>query len=290
MDFMTLLGDSVSKEVIEQLEEGLATTIKNAVTEKEIELTEKADAYAEYITEQLTEKANAYGEYVQAELNEKAQSDIEALEEKFAIKESEYVSRIEDIKEAAESWGEMIREDIIEKADTYTEKFVSEYKAKNEEMFEAINKDNTAKDIVESITATLMGFGMDLDQNTAINELKESIAQKDAEIAELNGKLYEDDVSKQKEIILDNMTKNLSLSEKQKVIDAASDILTESVSGFENVVRILVSKYNSNDEHVDNTKQKINERVNTNNNKQSVSFKDTFTNGQTVTQIAKTLI
>ena len=31
MNFATLLGDSVSAEVIAQLEEGMATTIKNAV-------------------------------------------------------------------------------------------------------------------------------------------------------------------------------------------------------------------------------------------------------------------
>lgn len=289
MDFTSLLGDSVSPDVIKQLEEGLAVTIKNALDEREADLTEKANLYADYIKGELSEKAEAYGEYVASEITEKAEAYGEMLHEEFAQKEVQYINRIDEVKQAAEGYAEMIFDDIVEKADAYTESFVQEYKDENTAMFEKIESENTAKDVVESITATLAGFGFDLNQNKTIKQLKESIAEKDSKISELNGKLFEDDVSKQKALVLDEATAHLSLSEKQKVVDAAGDILTESVSGFKNVVKILVSKYDSNDDRVDTTTKKINESVNTN-NKQSVSFKGTYTNGQSVSEIASTLI
>jgi len=290
MNFTSLLGDSVSKEVIDQLEEGMATTIKNAVYAKEQELTEQANAYSEYVQSELAEKADAYGVYIKESLAVESKESKETLEESFAEKEVSYIERIEEVKQAAEGYAELIFNDIVEKADAYTEHFVEEYQSKNTEMFESIQREQNAHDIVENITSTLAGFGFDVTQNTAIAQLKESVATKDAEISELNGKLYEDDVSKQKELVLEEMTEGLSLSEKQKVVDAASDILTESVGGFKNVVRILVNKYDSNDDRVETTTKKINERVNTDNNDEDVSFKDTFTNGQSVNDIANTLI
>lgn len=290
MNFATLLGDSVSAEVIAQLEEGLATTIKNAVHAKEVELTEQANAYAVYVQEQLEESANAYGKYIEDTLTEQADNYGAYLKEDFTTREAEYVERIEEVKQAAEGYAELIFNDLVEKADAYTEHFVDEYKAKNTAMFEAIEAEQNARDIVENITSTLASFGFDAEQNAVLTSLKESLQDKERQIATLNHKLYEDDVSKQKALILEEMTSGLSLSERQKIADAASDVLTESISGFKNVIRILVDKYDSNDNITERTSRKINERVNTSNMNESVSFKDTYTTNPTVNDIANTLI
>lgn len=290
MNFATLLGDSVSAEVIAQLEEGMATTIKNAVHAKEVELTEQANAYGKYIQEQLEEQAEAYGQYVHETLSEQAEEYGVYLQEEFATREAEYVERIEEVKEAAEGYAELIFNDLVEKADDYTEQFVEQYKAENVAMFEAIEKEQHARDVVESITSTLASFGFDTEQNVVMSNLKEALEDKEREIAALNNKLYENDVSKQKALILDEMTSGLSMSEKQKVMDAASDVLTESISGFKNVVRILVDKYDSNEDITERTSKKINERVNTNNMNESVSFKGTYTSSPSVDDIANTII
>ena len=290
MNFATLLGDSVSAEVIAQLEEGMATTIKNAVHAKEVELTEQATAYAKYVQEHLEEKAEAYGEYVQETLSEQANEYGAYLQEDFAMREVEYVERIEEVKQAAEGYAELIFNDLVEKADSYTEQFVEQYKAENVAMFEAIQGEQHARDVVESISSTLASFGFDTEQNAVMSNLKEALEHKEREIATLNSKLYENDVSKQKALILEEMTSGLSLSERQKVTDAAGDVLTESISGFKNIVRILVDKYDSNDNITERTSKKINERVNTSNMNESVSFKGTYTSNPSVSDIASTLI
>ena len=279
MDIKELLKESVSPEVSEQLQQGLTEAIQTVVAEKNMEiadLKEKAEAYGREVENHISEKADEYGAYLieradkyGAYLIERAEAYGHYLQEQFAQKEADYVQQIADLKEKANEYGEYIKQELIEKADQYTAQFVQEYQAKNSNMFEAIQNEQRATDILETFKATLAMFGSSTDNYT--NELKESLNEAKLEIKQLKDRLYENDIAKQKELIVEELTEGLSYSEQQAILTASKDILTESLDSFKNVVNVLVSRKQGEQRQSHNSLQeKINENVNNINNKNNV--------------------
>lgn len=278
MDLTSLLGDSVSPDVITQIENGLTEAIAKAVSLKESEheqeishLKQQANEYGDYLKEQaneygnyLHEKANDYGSYLCEQANLYAISVASKnIHEGVVGTELQYAETINELKEQANAYGESIKQDLIEKADAYTKQFISEYKQQHEEMFEAIETEQTAKDIVESIGAVLTSFGVSHDSVDVIKGLHESIKDYKHENNLLQSQIDTMNLDKEKQVIFESMTSHLSLSEKQKVLDVSNNILTESVGHYKTVIKMLVDK------HSDTTipqNKKINEQVNNNNN------------------------
>lgn len=261
MDFKQLLGESVSDEVITQLNEGITNTISEAVKEKDDELEEMKKELDE--TKKELEEKKCEAEKAKDELTESAEAYGEKLKEEFSLKEAEYVQKIADITETAEAYGEYVKQEITESAEAYTNQFINEYKEQHSAKFKALEENTKATDALENVKNILECFNYSLDEQTLVSDLQESVVQKDEEIKQLKEELCENNIAKQKELILEEATQDLSLNEKADVVEAAGNILTEDVEGFKKVVNILVSKKDSNT-LVENTSQKINENINTN--------------------------
>ena len=284
MDFHELLGESVTADAIDQLEQGLSEAIEQIVDDKDFEiyeLTEKAERFAEIMADER-----------QASLVESMEAYKLHLEQDFAVKEAEYVERIANIKESAKEYGKYIYDDIVEKADEYTSQYVEEFKSVNESMFEAIQAEETAKDVLLNVKHVFESFGMDTDQNQVIRDLRDKLQESNSKITLLNNSLYENDIETRKKIILDELTEGLSLNEQQVIVSAASDILTENVNSFKNVVSIMVSKYKKDDDStfVKNSEKRIFENQKSQEQEKIVSF-DGMRNGkQTIAEINRQII
>lgn len=286
MDFHELLGESVTSEAITQLEIGLTEAIEQVVQEKDSEveyLKESAERYAEILADER-----------EAELVESMDAYKAELTSQFEQKEVEYVNRISELKEAAREYGKYVYDDIVEKADAYTAQYTDEFKAKNEKMFEQLQAEETAQDILLNVKHVFESFGMDTDQNEAMRELRVQLAESKAEITTLNNSLYENNIQKRKQLVLDELTKDLSMNEQEIIINASSDIITENVDSFKNIVSIMVSKYTkqADSEIVKTSENKIYEKVNTHNTGESetISFSNMRTRNQDVADINKQII
>lgn len=286
MDFHKLLGESVTSEAITQLEIGLTEAIEQVIQEKDSEveyLKESAERYAEILADER-----------EAELVESMDAYKAELTSQFEQKEVEYVNRISELKEAAREYGKYVYDDIVEKADAYTAQYTDEFKAKNEKMFEQLQAEETAQDILLNVKHVFESFGMDTDQNEAMRELRVQLAESKAEIDTLNNSLYENNIQKRKQLVLDELTKDLSMNEQEIIINASSDIITENVDSFKNIVSIMVSKYTkqADSEIVKTSENKIYEKVNTHNTGESetISFSNMRTRNQDVADINKQII
>lgn len=287
MDFHELLGESVTPEAISQLEIGLTEAIETVVLESEAEIAELKESAERYAVAVVTER--------EEELKESFLAEKEKLESEFTIKEVEYVTRISQLKEAAREYGKYVHDEIVEKADEYTSQYVEEFKSVNEKMFEKIQNEQTAHDVLLNVKHIFESFGMDTDQNEAIKQLRVELQESKAQIESLNNSLHENDIQKRKQFILDELTKDLSMNEKQVIVSAASDILTENADSFKNVVSIMVSKYAKSDdvEIVKSSENKIYEKVNTNTtgeNDDIISFSAMRNNTQNIDDINKQII
>lgn len=287
MDFHELLGESVTPEAIEQLETGLTEAIEKIVEDSASEVEELKESAERY--------AQAMADERQQELTESMDAYKAELESAFSLKEAEYVERIVELKEAAKQYGKYIHDDIVEKADEYTSQYVEEYKQANERMFEKIQAEETAQDILLNVKHVFESFGIDTDQNEAIKQLRMELQESKDQIKSLNNSLHENDIVKRKQLILDELTHGLSMNEQEMIVSAANDILTENVDSFRNVVSIMVNKYSkSNDvEIVKSSENKIYEKVNTNitgENDKPISFSNMRNNKQNIDDINKQII
>lgn len=144
------------------------------------EMTEKAEAYGQF----LTEKAEEYGQYLIGKGEEYGDHLIEQAEkygEFLTEKAEEYGAHL---IEQAESYGEF----LIEKAEGYAaskeekclqeaEKQINEFKSEHREMFERIDEHQRMSNVFASLKTLVETSGFSLDESEAFERNRKELSE-----------------------------------------------------------------------------------------------------------------
>lgn len=212
----------------------------------------------------LTEEVNQLFEGIEVtdELKENFSTKLESL---ISNKHNQLKEELEEAnKTILEAETEVLQEEHEEKIDQYLTYAVQEYMKENK--LEAVNalKVEAAEKLIEGMKDILGSYNLTLNEdqnkivdnaNTKVERLKEEVDRRiNSEIA-----LAKQVEELEKELVLSNVTKELTESQKEKLESFISDIEYNNKEAYTKKVSTIIESFIRNGKSTEKPRSKINE-------------------------------
>lgn len=283
--------DTLTQEVVEKEEQIAVITekadefveqVKTELTESlTATLTEKAEVYAEKVRqetiEEMSEKADAYGEFLMAQAD--AYGDhLQEQAEKYAEREADAYGDF--LQEKAEKYGEV----LIAKGEAYgksvEEKCLKEsaeqieaFKQEHLELFEQVDEYNRMKMVFGNLKSLVEASGFTLEEGSQAEKLAEDLKREKIKARKLQREVNENqDTIKEYKIkqIIELSESKLTVLDTERVVNKAMGIVAESDEELSIAVNMLIENVESK-----NTRTQVKENINES-QKQHEASKPTF--------------
>lgn len=236
------MGSDLATELVESVELEL--------TEETVKLEESAERYSEYVTAHLDENAEAYGEF----LTEKAEAYVDFIDN--AVLEFQ-----ESMDEKANAYAEYVTENMNEmveskmsdtqdKLDKYIDFVAESYVTENKLPIETSIKESLVESLVGDLRVVFEKHNLELpDAINVVDELQEDLTESESTIDKLLDKvnaLQEQLSETNRQLHFNESTKDLTLSQKERVSNIVEKLtLSEEqyADKLESICEMVKSKH-----------------------------------------------
>lgn len=259
-----------TESLSEKAEEYALVTAQKAREEAIAEMTEKADAYGEYLMEKAEEYASSVKQQTIDEMVEKGEAYGKYLMEKA----EEYGSFL---MEKAEDYGAF----LIEEADKYTEqqvklteqrcleeskKALNEFKDAYKEEFERVDEHARMATVFKNLKTLIESSGFSIDEHSQLEELNDQLRESRVKARRLERILRENEEEMKRLKIVESVqsvAEGLTFKDREKVIAGAMKARFENAEELNDVVKTLVESVKLNKNNNDGkTSNALNESAN----------------------------
>lgn len=221
------LDQTEIKKLLEgvELEEGaiitLASLIEKRVGEKLQEVATAKDAEITGLKERLTEvikKAEEYGQYCSNE----TRAEVSAL---------------------AEEYGKSVQEELVGRLNEYSKYAINEFITEQKEQFVQLDEFNRMKHVFETVKHSFETNGFQIDTSKELTEAKTEIANAKESFNSLYTQLQETQkelATAQQAIIFNEMTANLTDTQKERIHDLSENIKFNGLDEFHSAMKFMV--------------------------------------------------